>query len=54
MIHVTKEDVRMTEATEKWEYVAEDGYIHLREDAPPEIKKHNEKMRKKYDALSFE
>ena len=41
-------DRRMIRETDKWIYLGEDGRHHLREDAPPEIKKHHKKIKDLY------
>lgn len=53
MIHVTEDDVKMTDETRKWIYVDKDDVCRLREDAPIEVKQFYEKMKKKYEALRF-
>lgn len=41
-------DKKMIEETDKWIYLGEDGLHHLREDAPPEIKRHHKKIKDLY------
>lgn len=52
MLLVSDYDKKMMAKTQKWLYIGEDGWSHLKEDAPIEIKKHHEKMRKLYAKYS--
>lgn len=53
-MYVTKEDIEMLDKAYEWKYMGDDGCMHLREDAPAEIKAHFEKMKKKCSDFSFE
>ncbi len=49
MPHISEKDKElMKECEEKWMYFGEDGYFHLKEDAPKYIKEHYERVRKAY------
>lgn len=48
---ITKRDRDMIKATKQWLYVDDKGVFHLKRDAPTEIKKHYDKMRKLYQEL---
>lgn len=51
MISVTKEDAKLERELDEWWVLNEFGEYCLKEDTPEYLKKHDEKMRKKYEAL---
>lgn len=51
MPHITGYDIMMIEKTKEWLYLGEDDEYHLKENAPDDIKKHYELMKKKYNMI---
>ena len=45
---ITEHDRKMMDEAAKWMYIGADDKYHLREDAPIEVKKHHERMKKIY------
>lgn len=48
---ISEEDKRIMEEIDKWLYFGDDGWFHLREDAPEKIKQNYLKIREKFKDL---
>ena len=49
---ITEYDINMMDEAARWMYIGDDEKYHLREDAPIEVKKHHEKMKKIYSMFA--
>lgn len=48
MPHISEEEKLMMKKIRKWLYFGDDGWYHLREDAPKRIKEYYKKIREIY------
>ena len=51
MPHITEQEKKMMEEIDKWLCLGDDGWYHLKEDAPIEIKINHEKIKQLYKEL---
>lgn len=48
MPYISKEDREMSDRIDEWLYWSEDGWLHLKDDAPAEIKECYKRIQKAY------